>query len=457
MGKNTILIHGGRVRTMDAAAIYDPGFVLVEGAEIASVGPGDQHPMGTDADLVIDATGCVVMPGLINMHQHHWYTLLKGQGLGMYLEDWLERILLPAIESLTPDDLIVSMHLAAAEMLLSGTTTFFNHSVANTTTSFIDDLAGASNASGIRQVFGKEVRAVGERAAEQEEQALDELLTRYSFDGGRFSAALVVETGAHWLQEGVTDEATIRRAHRLSRRHGVPVSDHITGGTVFRSVSEGWRSTGQGDVDRLGALGALDHHTLLVHAVWITPSELRMAAEAHAHIVTCPASSAFTAGGSPPIRDFLDAPGLNVCLGTDGPMVNDSVDLLEQLRTCMRLGNTRYLRPDAVEEHQLPALVTTASAKALGRDDIGILRAGAIADITVFDQQGAHYGGNLDPDRIWLTAGSGRDVKWVVVDGNVVVSPAGIETIDLRNVRDEAREHSHRLWRDITAAGGSRT
>jgi 5-methylthioadenosine/S-adenosylhomocysteine deaminase len=441
------LIRGGRVRTLGSApACFDPGYVLVENGRIAAVGPDARRPAGHESDLVIDAAGGTVMPGLINMHQHHWYVLLKGQSLGLYLEDWLGEIMLPAAAALTEADILVSMRLAAAEMLLTGTTTFFNHSVTVTNPATVDALARASNQTGIRQVFGKEVRAVAEGAADREEQTLDDLLARYPMAGGRFATALVVETGAHWLLEGVTDDATIRRAHRLSEKHGVPVSDHITGGTLFRSVSEGWRTTGKGDVERLAVLGALDHRSLLVHAVWITPAELRAAAEARASIVTCPASSAFTAGGSPPVREFLDA-GVNVCLGTDGPMVNDSVDLLEQMRFCQRLANVRYLRPDAVGEDELVAMVTRSPARALGQEGLGTLEVGARGDVVVFDQTGVHYGGRLDPDRVWLTAGSGRDVRWVLVDGEVVVSPAGLETMDVLEVTAAAREHARQLWR----------
>lgn len=449
----TTLIYGGRVRSLDERlGCLDPGYVLVEDRHVLAVGPDHQRPPSSSADVVVDATGCTVMPGLINMHQHHWYTLLKGQGLGLYLEDWFERVLQPAIGVLSDIDQVVALRLAAAEMLLCGTTTFFNHSVTDTSHSLIDALAFCTEQAGIRQVFGKEVRAVPEAGAAAEEQAVGDLLDRYPLGGSRFSAALVVETGAHWLTTGATDEAAIRRAHRLSQAHGVPVSDHITGGTLFRSVSDGWRSTGQGDVDRLAVLGALDERSLLVHALWMTPGETRLAAEAGATVVTCPASSAFTAGGSPPIRDFLQQ-GLNVCLGTDGPMVNDSVDLIEQLRACLRLANTRYLRPDAVGESELVAFVTTSAARALHWPELGALRPGARADIAVFARGGAHYGGGLDPDRIWLTAGSGRDARWVLVDGQIVVSPGGLETLDVREVCAEAREHAGQLWRRM--GGGS--
>ncbi len=177
-----------------------------------------------------------------------------------------------------------------------------------------------------------------------------------------------------------------------------------------------------------------------------------MAAEAGAHIVTCPASSAFTAGGAPPVREFLDA-GVNVCLGSDGPMVNDSVDLLEQMRCCLRLANVRYLRPDAVSEQDLVAMVTRSPAKALVQPGLGTLEIGAIADIAVFDLGGPHYGARLDPDRVWLTAGSGRDVRWVLVGGDVLVSPGGLETMDLAQVTAEAREHGRQLWRRMGATG----
>jgi cytosine/adenosine deaminase-related metal-dependent hydrolase len=114
---------------------------------------------------------------------------------GLYLEDWVERVMNPAAAALQPDDLVVSMRLAAAEMLSSGTTTFFNHSVSETDLSTVAALAEASAATGIRQVFGKELRAtVRTGDVETHHADVETLLTRYAgpVEDALFTVALAV-------------------------------------------------------------------------------------------------------------------------------------------------------------------------------------------------------------------------------------------------------------------------
>ena len=90
------LIAGGYVVTVDRARnVFPGGYVAIDGARIAAVGPSGQTPKPAGFDEVIEGRGCIVVPGLINMHQHHWYTLFKGIADGLLLEDWVTGILLP--------------------------------------------------------------------------------------------------------------------------------------------------------------------------------------------------------------------------------------------------------------------------------------------------------------------------------------------------------------------------
>lgn len=434
---------------MDAGhALLDDAFVLVEDDRIAALGPISEAPTASEVNHVEDATGCLVVPGLINAHQHHWYALLKGMSEGLYLEDWVERVMNPAAAALQPDDLVVSMRLAAAEMLSSGTTTFFNHSVSETDLNTVTALAEASTATGIRQVFGKELRAtVRTGDVETHHADVESLLARYAgpVEDALFTVALAVESGEHWIRSGAMTPELARHAASLAERFDVRISDHVTGGTLDRSVIAFRRRTGLGQVEWLAAHGLLSARSLLAHAPWLEGSEVGLVARAGATVVTCPSSSAFTAGGIPPLRDWLDA-GVNVAFGSDGPMVNDTVDILGLLREAFLLQSVKYLQPAPVPIDTLWELPTRRAAAGIGAaGQLGELSVGAKADLAVFDLRTPAFGGALAPAVNLVLSGGGHEARTVMVDGAIVKDRGGFHTLDIDTVIDDGREAARAL------------
>ena len=115
------LIENGHVVTMNGdREVFDGGYVVVgDDGRIAAVGPAGAAPDGS-FDQRLDAAGMIVLPGLINLHQHHWYNLFKGLAPGMLLEEWVSGLLLPCAAELGADDLRASAYLAALEMARTG-------------------------------------------------------------------------------------------------------------------------------------------------------------------------------------------------------------------------------------------------------------------------------------------------------------------------------------------------
>lgn len=148
------LIKGGYVVTVDAErAVYPRGAVVIDGDLIESVGA--DVPAG-DYDAVIDATGMIVIPGLINAHQHFYYHLFKGVANGLLIEDWFPQVVFRVTPHLTDDDMELTAWLASIEMLLSGTTCALNHLRVTSTEATLGRIAAPSEALGLRQVIGKE-------------------------------------------------------------------------------------------------------------------------------------------------------------------------------------------------------------------------------------------------------------------------------------------------------------
>src|ERR1051325_8144715 len=180
------LIAGGYVVTVDRARnVFPGGYVAIDGARIAAVGPSAQTPKPAGFDEVIDAKGCIVVPGLINMHQHHWYTLFKGLADGMLLEDWVTDLLLPLSLKLDADAMAVSSTLAGLEMLATGTTCSLNHSVTTTTPDLVKASVEPQAALGIRQVYAKELRC-RTPGNPRHPLSLDEALAAFDEEGRRW-------------------------------------------------------------------------------------------------------------------------------------------------------------------------------------------------------------------------------------------------------------------------------
>src|SRR4029077_18335760 len=182
--------------------------------------------------------GVLVVPGLINMHQHHWYTLFKGLADGYLLEDWVTDLLLPLSLKLDASAMRVSSWLAGMEMLATGTTCSLNHSVTTTTLELVKASIEPQAALGIRQVYAKELRC-RTPGNPRHPLSLDEALAAFEAEVERWDGAhdglvrfgIAIESNAHWVAAGMSTEELICRGYEFAKQHGLKITAHIAGGT----------------------------------------------------------------------------------------------------------------------------------------------------------------------------------------------------------------------------------
>ncbi|MDQ4041208.1 MAG: amidohydrolase family protein [Actinomycetota bacterium] len=443
----TLLIRGGEVHTVDAAdRVLPGGWVLVEDSAIAGVGAAGEEPDG--ADEVIDASGGIVVPGFVNTHQHLWYCLFKGLGGGMRLEQWIQNLLAPAARALRPPHLEAGARLACLEMVASGTTTCFHHSVTELDEKGVEATLRPSVESGMRQVLAKEIRP----------QALDDQLAlaeavHARWDGaagGRVGIAFAIETTAHWVAMGTCSEELVLRGHKLARRLGVRISTHVAGGTMSRE--QGYlrfvREMGRTDIEFLHRLGVLDEHWLLAHAIYPRDGDLELMAAAGASVSHCPTSEGSRGAGITPVRRMLDA-GITVSLGSDGPMVDTSVDMVEQMKAVRLFQNQLRLDPSAITPQVALRMATIDGARSIGLDQrIGSLEPGKEADIAVFDLEQPASAVSHDALGSLIHSLRGRDVSWLFAAGEPLVRRGQLTRLDPDGVREiitEARARAREL------------
>lgn len=422
------LIKNGYVVTVDPRRLVCPGgFVVIDGTKISSVGPAERTPAADEFDEIMDASGAIVLPGLINMHQHHWYTLFKGLCDGYLLEDWVSEFLLPVTAQLDDDAMRVSSYIAGMEMLATGTTCSLNHSVTTTSAASVRATIEPQQELGIRQVFAKELRCKtpgNPRHPLNLDEALADCAEEYRrWDGkDRVRMAMVIESNAHWVAAGMSTEELICRGYELAKKLNARISTHIAGGTF--SLEKGFlkylRETGRTDVRYLMQLGILDPHWILIHGIHCTDLDLEHMARVGCSFVYTPTSESIRGGGIGPAANALRA-GVNVALGTDGPMVDYSVDMVEQMKGCTLMQHARHLDPTRMPAEITIEMATINAAKALGLDhEIGSIEPGKRADIAVFDIKKPYVGVLHRPISSFICAGKGSDVRCVFVDGDLV-------------------------------------
>lgn len=428
----TYLIKNGYVVTMNARrAIHDGGYVGVgNDGRILEVGAATSAPAQA-YDTVLDARGMLVLPGLINLHQHHWYNLFKGLAGGMLLEEWIQKLLLPCAAVLSADDLRAAAYLSAMEMIRTGTTCCLNHSVTTTMADEVEATIEPMAEIGFRQVFAKDFRCRTSgnprhpHDVQTELAYVGELIDRWHQSrGGLIHMALAIESTAHWIAAGMSTEELIEAGHGLARERGIKITNHTSGGTLAHEIGylRALRETGRTDVLHLMQLGVLDTHWLLIHGIHLTDTDIGLMANAGCHAVYTPTSEAIRGGGIGPWVKLIGA-GVNAALGTDGPMVDYSVDMVEQMKASCLIQNTGNLQPGAISVERALEMATINAARALGLDnEIGSLEPQKRADLVLFDISDPHFHPLHKPVSNFVTCGRGADAHTVIIDGRIVLA-----------------------------------
>jgi 5-methylthioadenosine/S-adenosylhomocysteine deaminase len=220
----------------------------------------------------------------------------------------------------------------------------------------------------------------------------------------------------------MSTEELICRGYEFAKGHGLKITAHIAGGTF--SLEKGFlrylRETGRTDVRYLMQLGILDPQWVLIHGIHVTELDIEHMARVGASFVYTPSSEAIRGGGISPFANAHRA-GVNVALGTDGPMVDYTVDMVEQMKVCALMQHVRHLDPTRMPVERTLEMATINAAKALGLEaEIGSLEPGKRADIGVFDLAKPHVGVLYRPLSSFVCAGKGTDARAVLVDGEVV-------------------------------------
>jgi 5-methylthioadenosine/S-adenosylhomocysteine deaminase len=418
------------LRIADGSVLH-PDFSVTEGDVLVDQNAGEILAVGDTAegDEVLDADGCLVMPGLVNAHCHVAMTLLRGYADDKPLDAWLQEDIWPAEGELTEEDVRAGAELGLVEMLRSGVTAFADMYF------HVPEIAAAVDEAGVRARLGHGVVTVGkdeEGAIADNEESL-EVAREFDGDaGGRIRTAYMPHSlttvGEEYLREFVFQ----------AREAGVPV--HFHGNETADEVDPIVEERGVRPMAYAEDVGLLEPEDFLAHGVHTTESEIGLLAESGASVVHCPASNMKLASGMAPVQAMRDA-GVTVALGTDGAASNNDLSLFDELRDAAMLGKLQTGRADAVPAQAAVEMATAGGADALGFDS-GRVEEGANADLAVVDFSAPHLTPVHDHVSHLAYAATAGDVRHTICDGSVLMRDRDVLAFDEARVRERAQQRA---------------
>jgi 5-methylthioadenosine/S-adenosylhomocysteine deaminase len=436
-----LIVKGGTVVTMDGnRRVIENGGVAIKGGRIVAVDKTAAIDRNYAAREVVNATGKVVIPGLINGHTHVPMVLFRGLADDLDLQEWLTKYIFPAeAKNVTEEFVRVGTRLGLAEMIRGGTTTYCDMYY------FEDAIADETFKAGMRGVLGETVidfPVADNKTNEQAMAYVEKFVSRWKGN------ALIVPAIAPHAPYTVSEDH-LKAVRAFSDRTGAPIVTHIS--ETKREVDDSIKAKGASPIDYLNRIGFLGNRVIAAHVVWPSEEELGLLKKIGVGIVHNPQSNMKLASGVAPVPEMLKQ-DLPVGLGTDGAASNNDLNVWEEMDTAAKLHKLISRDPKVVTAEEAFEMATLRGARALHLEkEIGSLEEGKRADLVIVDlddlNQTPFY--NIYSDLVYATKAA--DVRTVIVEGRVIMRDRRLLTLNEETIKADARRFRERIVRSLDA------
>lgn len=435
-----LIAYGDYVLTMQQEVrLIEKGAVAVQDGEIIAVGPATEIEAGFRSDQVINGTGKVLMPGLVNGHTHSSMVLFRGMADDLPLMTWLQDYIFP-MEGRYVDKALVEAgtRLACWEMIKSGTTSFVDMYF------YPDVIADVVVDCGLRAVVAApmiDFPSPGFKGWDDSFEAGRSFASRWKGKHPRVTPALAPHAPY------TVSKDHLEAAFAAARDIGVPVSIHVAEDQAeVKTISERY---GVSSIELLSGLGMLDQQTVAAHVVWPTDDDIMRLAGSKTGAVHNPTSNMKTGAGVSPVAKMLAA-GVNVGLGTDGAASNNDLDLWQEIRLAALIHKGVSHDPTLVTAIQALDMATRMGADAAGLGAaVGVLEPGRRADMIQVSLASPKFDPLYNIISHLVYVATSADVVTSIVDGVVLMEQGRVSTIDIDKVRSSVASIAQKIRADL--------
>jgi cytosine/adenosine deaminase-related metal-dependent hydrolase len=412
-GRGEFVIGNAYVITMDDAGDIAGGSVHIKNGDIVAVDK-EIKPPGV---RVIDGTGMIVLPGLIETHWHMWNTLFRSFSGNSKDENYFLTIARFGMQMM-PDDLFQSTRLSTAEAINSGTTTVHNwcHNVRSRDHAEAD--IRALQESGIRARF-----SYGWPQGRPDTQIMDIAdLEAVHADWAKFSNDGLIALGLAWrgmFRAGPIPPEVYRKEFETARRLGIPITVHA--GSAYSA---------KGQIAALANEKLLANDVQVIHAVAASADEMKMMKDSGCSLSVSPGSEQRIGFGFAPISEFIAA-GIPLGVSIDTTSLAGDANLFAVLKMLRNVENARAFSEFKMSARKALELGTIAGARSLGIDDkVGSLKAGKRADLVMINTRALNMAVFTDPAQLVVECTMPENIDTVLVDGRILKQSGKLTAID---------------------------
>lgn len=443
-----IMFGNGVVVTRDAQCPLINGGAVAVGDDglISALGPTQKLRREYPGAHFVDARGGLIMPGLINLHHHAYYTLARGlrprPGAGKGLPALLEGRWWRLDRAMNLEDVYHGAAAAFLECVRSGVTTVFDHHASyGAVTGSLSEISRAADELGLRACLCYEV---SDREGESKCRAAIQENVDFIREASRRGDGM--RCGMMGMHAGFTlsDRTLEACMEALPATSGC----HIHVAECLEDTTHSLQTYGKSVVRRLRERGVLGRKTLAAHCIHLNWEDVQILRETDTAVIHCPRSNMCNAAGAADVTEYSRA-RVGLGLGTDG----EAADMLGELAAASALCRHSSQNPDAGFE-ELPRALFTSNAAFANRffeTPLGVLKPGAAGDVIVLDYRPPTplTAENLDL-HLLAAAGTAR-VSTTAAAGKLLMEYGVLLCADEEKLLDGARKQTADLWRRVNA------